>query len=93
MARISDFSKLLTVAFLLLLIITGCSSLGQVQKQEIKPLKPQELPAGSGWWYARIHMSWPADTEPVWYMDLCLAHQVFLPLLGKYKEDIDSMYQ
>ena len=89
MVRISDSSKLLTAAFLLLLVITGCSSLGQVQKQEIKPLKPQELPAGSGWWYARFHLSWPADTEPVWYMDLCLAHQVFLPLLEIHKDDID----
>jgi len=86
--KISDFQKRSTAAFLLLLIITGCASLGQVQPQAVKPLKPQKLPAGSGWWYARFHLSWPANTEPVWYMDLCLAHQVFLPILETYKEDI-----
>jgi hypothetical protein len=86
--RISDFSKRLTATFLLLLIITGCSSLVQVQKQEIKPLKPQELPAGNGWWFARFQLNWPPDTEPVWYLDLCLAHQVFLPLLEIHKGDI-----
>ena len=88
MLRISDFARRLTIIFLLLLISTGCASLGRVQKQETKPLKPQELPAGNGWWFARFHLSWPPDTEPVWYMDLCLAHQVFLPLLEKYQEDI-----
>jgi hypothetical protein len=86
--NISVFRKRSTSAFFLLLVIAGCSSLGQIQTQADKPIAPQELPAGSGWWYARFHLSWPADTEPVWYMDLCLAHQVFLPILETYKDDI-----
>jgi len=56
--------------------------------QEIKPLKPRTLPSGNGWWSARFHLHWPLDTEPVWYMDLYLAHQLILPLLETYKNDI-----
>ncbi|UCD79148.1 MAG: hypothetical protein JSW26_27740 [Desulfobacterales bacterium] len=88
MLRIRDFPKRLMGASLLLLIITGCASFGQVEIQPITSLKPRELPAGNGWWSARFHLHWPPDTEPVWYMDLCLAHQVVLPLLESYKNDI-----
>jgi hypothetical protein len=86
--KVSDFSKRLTGTFLLLLIIAGCSSLGHFPAQEIKPLKTSELPSGNGWWSTRFHLDWPPDTEPVWYMDLYLAHQVILPLLEKYGDDI-----
>lgn len=72
----------------LLLVVVGCSSLGQVRPQPIKPLKPAALPAGDGWWYARFRLNWPADTEPVWYMDLFIAHQVISPILKKYQNEI-----
>jgi len=87
-AKISDFQKRSTAAFFLWLIITGCASLGQVQTQALEARRPQTLPGGSGWWYARFHLSWPADTEPVWHTDICLAHQVFSPLLETYSKDI-----
>jgi hypothetical protein len=86
---IRNFSKILGCAFLLMVFIAGCSSLGQVQSREIKPLKTREMPSGHGWWYARFRMQWPPDTQPIWYMDLYLAHQVILPKLEKYKENID----
>jgi hypothetical protein len=63
--------------------------MGQVRTKEIKPLKPAELPSGQGWWYARFRMHWPPDTDPVWYIDLYLAHQVILPLLKQHRADID----
>ena len=71
----------LTVIFFLLVSITGCTSIGRVQKQEIKPIAPAALPLGNGWWHVRFRMNWPPDTEAVWYMDLYLAHQVIMPLL------------
>jgi len=86
--KISDFPKRVTGAFLLLVIITGCSYLGRVQMQAIKPLKTRELPSGNGWWFARFRMHWPPDTKPIWYMDLYLAHQVILPKLEQHKPDI-----
>ena len=88
MLKISDFLKRLACTLLLLAIIAGCSSLGQVRMQEIKPLKPHELPSGNGWWFARFRMHWPPDTKPIWYMDLYLAHQVILPKLEQNKQDI-----
>ena len=88
MLRICDFPKRLMGTFLLLIIITGCSSLGQVQTQAVKPLKIRELPSGNGWWHASFRMHWSADTKPVWYMDLYLAHQVILPQLMQYDNEI-----
>ncbi|MBT8369176.1 MAG: hypothetical protein KJP23_31165 [Deltaproteobacteria bacterium] len=89
MLRISDFQKRLPCTLLLLVIFAGCSSLSQVQTQEIKPLKTRELPSGNGWWFARFRMHWPPDTKPIWYMDLYLAHQVILPKLEQNKPDIN----
>ncbi len=89
MLKISDFLKRLACTLLLLAIIAGCSSLGQVRTQAIKPLKPHELPSGNGWWFARFRMHWPPDTKPIWYMDLYLAHQVILPKLEQNKPDIN----
>ena len=78
----------LTLVVLLSIIITGCTSIGRIQEQEIKPITPAELPSGNGWWYARFRMNWPPDTDVVWHMDLCLAHQVIMPLLEQHREDI-----
>ena len=88
MCRISKFSKLLGSAILLLVLIAGCSSIGRVQSPEIKPLKTREVPSGYGWWFARFRLQWPPDTQPIWHMDLYLAHQVILPKLERYKEQI-----
>ena len=68
--------------------MTGCSSLGPVQMREIKPIQPEVLPSGNSWWYARFRMNWPPDTDPIWYMDLYLAHQVIMPLLQAHQKDL-----
>jgi hypothetical protein len=78
----------ISAILLLLVVITGCSSLGHVQTREIKPLSPAALPAGNGWWYARFRINWPPETDAIWYMDLYLAHQVILPLLQAHQSDI-----
>ncbi|MGD8973261.1 MAG: hypothetical protein PVJ56_08160, partial [Desulfobacterales bacterium] len=63
----------LVLLLFLSFILSGCTSVGQVKTQEVKPLKYEELPTGNGWWYARFRMAWPADTEPEWHMDLYIA--------------------
>jgi hypothetical protein len=85
---IKQFPKWLVGTFLLLAVIAGCSSLGQVQTPEIRPLKSLALPTGNGWWFARYRLHWPPDTQPVWNMDLYLAHQVILPQLEQNRPDI-----
>ena len=85
---INILGKRAIIGIALLLLIFGCSSPGRVQPQPIKPLKPAALPAGDGWWYARFRLNWPADTEPLWYPDLFIAHQVISPVLKQYQKDI-----
>jgi hypothetical protein len=85
----NNFPKNRVIMFLLLAIVAGCASTGRVQTPEIKPLKLSELPEGHGWWYARFQMHWPPDLDPVWYMDLYLAHQIILPKLRQNRADID----
>ena len=78
----------LSIISLCLILIVGCSYFGQVQTQETKRFEPKSLPAGNGWWYARYRMTWPPETDPVWHMDLYLAHQIILPLFQEYQNDI-----
>ena len=86
--QVKAFRIFLTLGLLLLTTLTGCASLGQVPKHELKPVAPEELPSGNGWWRARFRMNWPPDTDPVWHMDLYLTHQVLMPLLKENKDDI-----
>jgi hypothetical protein len=88
MLRINGFQKWLTMFLFFTGVMAGCASVDQIQRQPIKPIQPQVLPAGNGWWFVRFHLNWPPDTEPIWYVDLCLAHQVISPLLEKHKSDI-----
>ena len=88
MPSIDALRNWLSILLFFLVVLTGCSSLGQVQTHEIKPLQPKVLPSGSGWWSARFRMNWPPDSDPIWYMDLYLAHQVILPLLQAHQNDI-----
>jgi len=88
MVQIKVLRNWLSIGFLFVAVLTGCSSLGQVQGPAVKPVAPEELPSGNGWWRARFRMNWPPDTDAVWHMDLYLAHQVIMPLLEKNKTDI-----
>ena len=54
----------------------------------MRPVQPEILDSGNGWWYARFRMNWPPDTEPVWYPDLYIAHRIVLPVLKAHRNDI-----
>ena len=86
--KIRTLRNWMTIIVLLATTLVGCSSLGQVSRHEVKPVVPEELPSGNGWWHARFRMNWPPETEPIWHMDLYLAHQVIMPVLDEYKGDI-----
>ena len=88
MTPIGALRNWLFVGFLLVVIMTGCSSLGQVQMRETKPLQPEVFASGNGWWFARFRMNWPPNSDPIWYMDLYLAHQVIMPLLQAHQKDL-----
>ena len=85
---IKPFRSLLILGLILATVAGGCAKMGRVQKYEVKPVVTEELPSGNGWWRVRIRMNWPLETDPVWHMDLYLAHQVFRPLLDQHGTDI-----
>jgi hypothetical protein len=86
---INDIRNFCFVVIIVLLMITGCTSFGPVQMKQPKPLTPEILSSQeSGWWSARFRIDWPPDTEASWYVDLLLAHQVVLPVLGQHKDTI-----
>jgi hypothetical protein len=85
---IKGLQNWLSVLLFFLVVMMGCSAIGQIETRAIKSNGVDVLPSGNGWWYARFRMNWPPDTDPVWYMDLYLAHQVLLPLLQAYQSDI-----
>lgn len=78
----------LAATLLVLVIVSGCASLGEGPTPAVKPLKTRELPPGNGWWFAQFRLHWPPDTQPIWHMDLYLAHQVILPQLEQNRADI-----
>ena len=88
MSTIGALRSWLSIMLIFLVVITGCSSFGRIQTREIKPIKPDVLPAGNGWWRARFRLNWPPNTDPVWHMDLYLAHQIILPVLQAHQNDI-----
>lgn len=88
MFRIRSFFIIFGSSLLLLAFMAGCSTIGRMQPAEIRAPKAGGLPAGYGWWFARFRMSWPPAAKPIWFMDLYLAHQVILPKLEKFKDDI-----
>jgi hypothetical protein len=48
----------------------------------------QESHPAKGWWYARFRIKWAEETEPLWHIDLLLAHRVAAPLLHTYRNEI-----
>ena len=88
MPPIKALQNWLSVLCFFLVVMIGCATHGQVQTREIKPSGIEALPSGNGWWYARFHINWPPNTDPIWYMDLYLAHQVIFPLLQAHQNDI-----
>ena len=78
----------LSISFFFLIVLTACSSLGPVQTQAIKPSPSEVLPSGNGWWYARFRLNWPPETDPIWYLDLYIAHRIVLPILQAHQNDI-----
>ena len=57
----------------------------EVTKASSKPLETSE----KGWWYARFRMHWPEHSDPPWYMDSMVAHQVISPILDENRPQIE----
>jgi len=83
------FERSVMSSLVFIIMITGCTSFRQIQTREIKPLTPELRSSKEhGWWYARFRMQWPQDAKASWYLDLFIAHQIILPVLEKFENDI-----
>jgi len=85
---ISVSRYVLAVTLLVTILVTGCTSLKQVETRDVRPAPPEYASPETGWWYARFRLDWAEGAEASWYMDLFLAHQIVLPILEKYKAEI-----
>jgi hypothetical protein len=75
-------------ALLVTVALSGCAWIGKVKPIEPESIEQKAVNAEKGWWYARIHMDWPQDENPAWYVDLVLAHRVISPVLDQYEKEI-----
>jgi hypothetical protein len=44
--------------------------------------------SSKGWWYARFRIKWPENSEPMWHIDLLVAHRIVAPVLRQYRDNI-----
>ena len=68
--------------------LTGCASLKTVDVQPIEPSAGLQSVSRNNWWSVRIQWDWPEDSDPAWHLDLFAAHQILLPILNSYQDDI-----
>ena len=89
MPLIMNMRNSLFAVLVAVLMVGGCTSLGQVKIKKPEPLTPEILASEkTGWWSARFRINWPPDTKASWQVDLLLAHQVILPVLERHKSEI-----
>ena len=70
------------------LAMAGCAAVTPV---DIHPEQPQS--AGiegtqNAWWFVRINWRWLPETSPDWHLDLLAAHQIVLPVVNTYRDDL-----
>lgn len=76
---------LLPVAVLLL---CACSAITSTETTPV-PNVPVQDPARQGWWKVSYKIAWPLDEDPLWHMDVLLAHQVIAPVLKRHRPAIE----
>lgn len=74
---------------LLIMVITGCATMGPAKSPETIAPPPQEIASSKGWWFATFRMYWLAEEPANWHLDLLIAHKVVAPALVQYKDEIN----
>jgi len=44
----------------------------------------------NGWWSIYFGIKWPEKSDPIWYMDLLLAHKILRPTIAHYRSSFQS---
>jgi hypothetical protein len=68
--------------FLLAILTASCATKPPPRHDTVAPTEER------GWWRAAFQMDWPEESEPRWYVDLFLAHEVIRPILESHEADI-----
>ena len=71
-----------------IMVITGCATTRPAKPSETIAPPPQEIASSNGWWSAKFRMQWPAEEQASWHLDLLIAHEVVLPVLAQYQDEI-----
>lgn len=69
-------------------IIDSCARIPIITKETPIRYDQAEAPQKMGWWQAAFKINWPDKSEPLWYLDLMLAHKIIAPILDKYQGQI-----
>jgi len=73
--------------------LSGCATVEPLSSSDmpssITDQRPVQPPNGNGWWQARFRIKFDEEKEPLWHVDLLLAHGVIAPVLQELEDDID----
>jgi len=79
----------LSLLFVLMIVASsGCVSKRHVVSAGAEPTAKKTESHDNGWWTAAFVVEWPEDVDPLWHVDLLVAHRVILPVLHQFKDDI-----
>jgi hypothetical protein len=71
------------------LLVLGLSACAATEPQwGLEQMKPERQASINGWWRASFRMKWLENTQPLWHLDLFLAHSVIVPVLDEYRNEL-----
>lgn len=74
---------------LAVLLTSGCASVCGDDPRGPAWLRQIAGQPDKGWWSVRFKINWPEELdEPLWHMDVLLAHRVVSPALNRYRTGI-----
>jgi hypothetical protein len=89
----STLSVCVNISFIILFIffdsiINSCAKIPINTKETPIRCNQAEAQQKMGWWRAAFKINWPDKREPLWYVDLILAHKIIAPILDAYQDQI-----
>jgi hypothetical protein len=89
----SPLTVCVNISFIIFLIsfysiINSCAKFPINKKETPIRYDQAEVPQKMGWWRAAFKIYWPNNREPLWYVDLILAHKIIAPILNTYQDRI-----
>jgi hypothetical protein len=74
---------------LILLATSACVSTRLGGSANTEPVVEKVENHDNGWWKAAFLVTWPEDEEPLWHVDLLIAHRVIWPVLRRFDHHME----